>query len=123
MNNTKMVMKMVLSEQGILKQIQKMDARITPELLADLRVMREVEQKMIEGMGASFKEQGKTAYIHSVGLSFSLILLGEMDGKDMAKELTDDMIGLIDSFEFAVEGTENYNHLIWTAENIYDKIS
>ena len=72
--NTKMVMKMELSEQGILKQIQKMDSRITKELLADLRVMREVEQKMLEGMANSFKEQGKTAYIHSVGLSFSLIL-------------------------------------------------
>ena len=123
MNNTKMVMRMELSEKGILKQIQKMDSRITPELLADLRVMREVEQKMIEGMGASFKEQGKTAYIHSVGLSFSLILLGEMDGKDMAKELTDDMISLIESFEFAIEGSDLYDHYIWTAENVYTKLN
>ena len=121
--NTKMVMKMVLSEQGILKQIQKMDSRITPELLADLRVMREVEQKMLEGMANSFKEQGKTAYIHSVGLSFSLILLGELNGKDMAKELTDDMIGLIDSFEFAVEGSDLYDHFMWAATNVYTKLA
>ena len=123
MNNTKMVMRMELSEKGILKQIQKMDSRITPELLADLRVMREVEQKIIEGMANSFKEQGKEAYCHNVGLNISLILLGEMDGKDMAKELTDDMIGLIDSFEFAIEGSDLYDHYIWTAENVYTKLN
>ena len=123
MNNTKMVMKMVLSEQGILKQIQKMDSRITPELLADLRVAREVEQKMIEGMAANFKEQGKTAYCHNVGLQISLILLGELNGKDMCKELEDDMIGLIDSFEFAIEGSDLYDHYIWTAENVYTKLN
>ena len=123
MANTKMVMKMVLSEQGIMKQIQKMDSRITPELLQDLRVSREVETKMLEDMSVSFKEQGKTAYCHNVGLQFSLILIGEMNGKDMTKELTDDMISLIETFEFAIEGTENYNHLLWAAENVYEKLS
>ena len=41
----------------------------------------------------------------------------------MAKELTDDMIGLIYSFEFAVEGSDLYDHYIWTAENVYTKLN
>ena len=126
MQNTKMVMKMVLKESGIRNLAAKSAGLSREQLdvtLKDLRVAREVEQKIIEGMANSFKEQGKTAYCHNVGLNISLILLGEMDGKDMTKELTDDMISLIDSFEFAVEGTENYNHLIWAAENVYEKLS
>ncbi len=126
MQNTKMVMKMVLKEDGI-RNLAATSAGISrTELdvaLKDIRVLREAECKMIEGMANSFKEQGKEAYCHNVGLNISLILLGELDGKDMAKDFDDTMIGLIESFEFAIEGTENYNHLLWAAENVYDKLS
>ncbi len=123
MANTKMVMKMVLSEQGIMKQIQKMDSRITPELLQDLRVSREVETKMLEDMSVSFKEQGKTAYVHNVGLNMTLILVGQLDGKDMAKDFDDTMIGLIESFEFALEGSDLFDHYMWAAENVYTQLA
>ena len=39
MTNAKMVMKMVLSEKGIMQQITKMDSRVTKELLEDVVVM------------------------------------------------------------------------------------
>ena len=126
MANTKMVMKMVLKESGIRNLAAKSAGLSREQLdvaLKDLRVAREVETKMIGGMSESFKSQGKTAYVHSVGLQFSLILLGELDGKDMAKDFDDSMIGLIDSFEFAVEGTDLYNHFMWAAENVYTKLS
>ena len=124
--NTKMVMKMVLKESGIRNMAAKEAGLTRAQLdlaLEDLRVAREAEVLMLQGMANSFKEQGKTAYVHAVGLNISLILLGELDGKDMAKDFDDSMISLIETFEFAVEGTENYNHLIWAAENVYERLN
>ena len=124
--NTKMVMKMVLKESGIRNMAAKEAGLTRAQLdlaLEDLRVAREVETKMLQGMANSFKEQGKEAYCHNVGLNISLILVGELDGKDMAKDFDDSMIGLIDSFEFAVEGTDLYDHYMWAAENVYTQLA
>ena len=74
-------------------------------------------------MADSFKEQGKEAYCHNVGLNMTLILVGELDGKDMAKDFDDTMIGLIESFEFALEGSDLYDHYMWAATNVYTKLS
>ena len=124
--NRKMVLKLFLKESGIRNLAAKEAGLTRAQLdlaLEDLRVAREAEVLMLQGMANSFKEQGKTAYVHNVGLNMTLILVGEMDGKDMAKDFDDKMIGLIESFEFAIEGTDLYNHYIWAAENVYEKLS
>ena len=124
--NSKMVMKMFLKESGIRNLAAKEAGLTRAQLdlaLEDLRVAREAEVLMLQGMANSFKEQGKTAYVHNVGLNMTLILVGELDGKDMAKDFDDTMIGLIESFEFALEGSDLYDHYMWAATNVYTKLS
>ena len=118
--------KVVLDEQGVRNMVAKEAGISRAELDKELkspRALRAASDLLLQGMKTTFILEGKKdVYTHSVGLDISLILLGETNGKDMVGELTEDMFMLIESFEFAVEGTFEYDHYMWTAENVYEKL-
>jgi hypothetical protein len=123
----KVAVKINLSQQGIKNQIAK-EAKVTREeldvMMLSPRKAREISDLMVQGMRTSFVlEDRKNIFIHAVGLNISLIMFEETNNAaESIDDIPENMIEVLESFEAVVEGSVDYEHMQWTAENVYQRL-
>ena len=119
--------KVVLDEQGVRNMVAKEAGISRAELDKELkspRALRAASDLLLQGMKTTFILEGKKdVYTHSVGLDISMIVMEDtLNAAKVIEEIPTEVLELLISVEAVIEGSEEYNHLVWTAENVYEKL-